>query len=203
MTTFQEDDDEETNDPTFNVFVPHPNIPILTETIPETEIVEENGNLAISREPEINLDTVEESVIGPEVDSLAWRRLGNAICPNRLFSRRTKWYARIWELICLPYFIVFTLTIPIVDSEDQEGEGDDGDSGQQEIENDKSWSQYLHVIQVNVVQIKTLEFSVKVTNLWNISIPKNYCKQLNLYAGYFGATICRFRHRVRVRGSSR
>jgi hypothetical protein len=97
------------------------------------------------------LDTVEEElVIRPEEDSVAWQRLGKAIFPIRLFTWRTKWYSRIWELIRLPYFIVFTLTIPIVESEDDEGEGggEEEEGGQQEIASDKNWSQYLHVIQV-------------------------------------------------------
>jgi hypothetical protein len=42
------------------------------------------------------------------------------------------------------------LTIPIVESEEDEGEGggEEVDGSLQEIASDKNWSQYLHVIQV-------------------------------------------------------
>jgi hypothetical protein len=111
---------------------------------------------------------VGHSEIGTEVGSRAWRQLYRAVVPSRLFSGRTKWHQRIWELVKLPYHFAFSLTIPIYDTEedDEEGSGDSTDDGRdardasQHHDEVKNWSQYLHVIQVSR---NTSTFSASVT----------------------------------------
>jgi hypothetical protein len=113
----------------------------------------QNHVAPVSRqEPEVNLANVGEPALRPEVDSRGWRQLGRALVPSRLFSRRTKWYSRLWEVVKFPYFLAFTLTIPIAESDDVTDDvtgSDEGDAAAS-ASADKSWSQYLHVIQVTV-----------------------------------------------------
>ena len=120
------------------------------ETAPET--TEDNGHDDVIREPEISLATIGEPIVRPEVDFYGWRKLGQAVIPSGLISRRTRWYQRLWEMVKLPYFLVFSLTIPICETEEDDheiGEVSSNGGNEESISSyDKTWSQYLHVVQV-------------------------------------------------------
>ena len=118
--------------------------------------MEENGNAFIyNNEPEVSLDTVEEVELEPLNEPAPWKQLGKALIPSRLFSRQTKWYSRLWEIVKLPYIVVFSLTIPICESEENE-----------ESSADESWSQYLHVIQcILAPQLVTFAAGFGITDL--------------------------------------
>ena len=74
-------------------------------------------------------------------------------------------------MVKLPYFIVFSVTIPIYETEEDDGDvnhgpgssssssnGDDHDSSDSSNEDDKTWSQHLHVIQVTLKRIFGLAY---------------------------------------------
>jgi len=112
--------------------------------------VEGHGHLFLNREPEINLDNIEGIAIATTSgqESIGWRKLAKALTPRRLLSSQTKWYSRLWEVIKLPYVIVFTLTIPIYEVEEEDDDDHNSSNDTNNNSTDNNWTLYLHVIQV-------------------------------------------------------
>jgi hypothetical protein len=115
--------------------------------------VEGHGHLFLNREPEINLDNIEGIAIATTSgqESIGWRKLAKALTPRRLLSSQTKWYSRLWEVIKLPYVIVFTLTIPIYEVEEEDDDDHNSSNDTNNNSTDNNWTLYLHVIQVKLL----------------------------------------------------